>query len=72
MVSVVIATRDRAALLERTLAALGAQELQDGAIEVLIVDNGSSDHTREVVAEAAAVLPDVVYLYERGPENPTR
>ena len=41
MISVVIATRDRAALLERTLAALGAQELEDGAIEVLIVDNGS-------------------------------
>jgi glycosyltransferase involved in cell wall biosynthesis len=67
MVTVVIATRDRAALLEQTLAALGRQELDGVAMEVLIVDNASSDRTREVVAEAAAILPGIVYLYEGKP-----
>ena len=67
MVTVVIATRDRAELLKRTLAALGTQELEGIDLEVLIVDNGSTDRTREVVAEAAAIWPGVVYLHEARP-----
>ncbi len=51
--SVVIATRDRAAFLTRALDSLGAQV---GApdFEVVVVDNGSSDATPEVVATHAA------------------
>ena len=64
MVSILIATRNRAELLKRTLAALGMQELDGLSVEVVVVDNASSDHTRAVVAEAAAILPDVVYLHE--------
>ena len=47
--SVVIATKDRAELLDGALAALAAQQ---GAPlhEVIVVDNGSRDHTREVAA----------------------
>ena len=67
MVTVVIATRDRAELLKRTLAALGTQELEGIDLEVLIVDNGSTDRTREVVAEAAAIWPGIVYLHEARP-----
>ena len=67
MVTVVIATRDRAELLKRTLAALGTQELEGIDLEVLIADNGSTDRTREVVAEAAAIWPGVVYLHEARP-----
>jgi len=53
MISVVIATRDRAALLEATLEALCAQESPGCPFEILIVDNGSVDSTATVVAEAA-------------------
>lgn len=57
--SVVIPTKDRAAALARTLDALEAQEAGDASLEVLVVDNGSSDGTLEQVRArvGAATLP---------------
>ena len=46
--SVVIPTRDRSDVLSATLAALAAQDLPE-AFEVLVVDDGSSDDTPEVL-----------------------
>lgn len=65
MISVIIATRDRAALLRDTLAALAIQEDPGTPVEIAVVDNGSIDDTREIVTDAAAALPwPVHYLYE--------
>jgi glycosyltransferase involved in cell wall biosynthesis len=64
LVSVVIATRDRAALLAQTLDALARQTWPHDRLEILIADNGSTDGTRATV-EAAAARPDmpaVLYL----------
>jgi len=47
--SVVIPTKDRAGALARTLDALQAQEAGDASLEVVVVDNGSSDGTLEQV-----------------------
>ena len=68
MISVVIATRDRAALLERTLDALCGQLSPGCPFEILVVDNGSVDATSAVVAAAAhrSHVP-VVYLREEKP-----
>jgi glycosyltransferase involved in cell wall biosynthesis len=57
--SVVIPTKDRASALSRTLAALEAQQAGDVRIEVIVVDNGSSDGTVEQVRERAkdAAIP---------------
>jgi glycosyltransferase involved in cell wall biosynthesis len=52
-ISVVIATRDRAAFLERTLASL-AQQIGAPSFEVVVADNGSSDDTAGVVERARA------------------
>jgi glycosyltransferase involved in cell wall biosynthesis len=66
MISVIIATRDRAALLEPTLDAIAAQRSPGCPFEVLVVDNASVDNTPAVVAAAAgrSSVP-VVYLTEQ-------
>jgi glycosyltransferase involved in cell wall biosynthesis len=64
--SIVIPARDAAATIGATLAALAAQE-DAPAHEVIVVDDGSRDHTRDVVA--AAPLP-VRLLTTRGGEGP--
>lgn len=52
VVSVVVPVRNRAALLERTLDALGQQTLRDH--EVVVIDDGSTDGSPEVAERRAA------------------
>lgn len=66
-ISVVIATKDRAKYLERTLQALAAQTGAP-AFEVVVVDNGSSDDTKNVAERAAAASP-ITYVYEAQPNR---
>ena len=54
--SIVIATYNRAADLRDTLASLASLQ-PDGPWEVLVVDNNSTDATRQVVEEAARTFP---------------
>lgn len=51
--SVVIATKDRAAFLDRALESLAAQR-DAPSFDVVVADNGSSDGTAEVVVRRAA------------------
>jgi glycosyltransferase involved in cell wall biosynthesis len=61
--TVFIPTYNRAYVLPRTLASVEAQSLRD--FEVVIVDDGSGDGTRELVAEWAMRVPfDVCYHYQ--------
>lgn len=63
-VSVVIPTYNRAPVLARTLEALSRQE-KAPRFEVLVVDDGSTDQTSQVVEDAAAQAPMVLhYLYQ--------
>jgi glycosyltransferase involved in cell wall biosynthesis len=66
---VIIATRNRQALLARTLDALAAQNWPADAVEVIVADNGSVDSTPSVVAEAARRrgAPLVRYLFVAEP-----
>jgi glycosyltransferase involved in cell wall biosynthesis len=57
--SLIIATRDRAGFLDRTLASLARQRVPD--FEVVITDDGSIDETREIVARYRDSL-DLRYL----------
>lgn len=54
VVSVVVPTRDREALLRETLASVRALEGDDLRIELIVVDNGSTDGTPQVAAEFGA------------------
>jgi glycosyltransferase involved in cell wall biosynthesis len=64
-ISVVIATWNRADLLSKALAALTSQESGSISYRVIIVDNNSKDHTRQVVKDwaARASIP-IEYLFE--------
>jgi glycosyltransferase involved in cell wall biosynthesis len=66
-VSVLICTYNRASLLEENLAALArARTPPDCAIEIIVIDNNSSDDTALVVERAAARSPwPIRYAMER-------
>jgi glycosyltransferase involved in cell wall biosynthesis len=68
-VSVVIATRDRAASLRETLRSLAAVHVPaDLPTEVVVIDNGSTDETGDVVTDfARGVAMNVVYVVEPRP-----
>ena len=55
-ISVVIATYNRASLLGATLDHLSRQAYEPGD-EVIVVDNGSTDATPQVIAQAAQRFP---------------
>lgn len=62
-VSIVVCTRNRAESLRRTLTALaGLNVARLPAVELVVVDNGSTDGTAEVVQAAAGSFPYPVRL----------
>ena len=62
--SVIVPTRDRAETVSETLKRLAAQDL-DGWAEVIVVDDGSRDRTREALDRAAAQLPYELHVVHR-------
>lgn len=57
VVSVVVPTRNRADFLPYTLKALADQVYPSGRVEVIVVDNSSTDGTEELVRSWMAVYP---------------
>jgi glycosyltransferase involved in cell wall biosynthesis len=68
--SVVIPTKDRAAALARTLDSLEKQRAGDARIEAIVVDNGSSDGTVELVRGRAKDAAIPIRLLEQPAEGP--
>jgi len=64
--SVVIPTYNRADLLTRCLESLMKQEAMPDGVEIIVVDNRSTDHTKETVHDFMARYPEhnVHYVYE--------
>jgi glycosyltransferase involved in cell wall biosynthesis len=66
MISVLICTRNRAKSLEATLRHFFAQNFASGySYELIVIDNGSTDETKQVVERCAAERPGAArYLFE--------
>jgi glycosyltransferase involved in cell wall biosynthesis len=67
--SVIIPTRNRCAILCETLDRLEAQ-CGDAELEVVVVDDGSTDETRDVVRRRAAASPFPLILIEQAGLGP--
>ena len=61
--SVILCTYNRSSLLQMSLASLVDQTLDKDSFEVIVIDDGSSDTTREVVNSFAGRLP-LRYFYQ--------
>lgn len=66
-VSVIIPTLNRSRLLNRTLFTL-FEQITDNDFEIIVVDNGSSDNTREIVEKYIGIRKNnLVYVYDDRP-----
>ncbi|MBM4329738.1 MAG: glycosyltransferase [Deltaproteobacteria bacterium] len=63
MISVIIPTFNRADLLEQSLRSLVKQSLPGQHYEVIVIDDGSQDHTREICNKMQRALP-LRYCYQ--------
>lgn len=63
-VSVIVPTYNRARLLSKTLASIEGQSLPSEAIDVVVVDDGSSDDTK-AVAESFQRTLSLKYVHQR-------
>lgn len=66
-ISVIIPTRNHAALLEKTLASLARQQYPAWEFEIIVIDNGSSDTTPEVCEAWRARIPNLRRAFEPNP-----
>lgn len=66
--SIIICTRNRAAMLEQTLRAFQAVTVPCGwQVEMLVADNGSTDGTAEVIKSASHSSIEIRHIYEPRP-----
>jgi glucosyl-dolichyl phosphate glucuronosyltransferase len=69
MNSIIIPTVNRASLLELAIESFCQQDFAADGYEILVVDNGSTDSTKDVTSAAIAAYPDrqIRYIYEPEP-----
>lgn len=65
--SIIIPTRNRSLLLEKAVRSLTVQTYSPDDFEVIIIDNGSTDATKDIVESYKSKLPHLIYVYEPSP-----
>lgn len=65
--SVTITTCNRADSLRRGLEALAQQDYEPTKVEIIVSDNGSTDHTKDVADACAATFANFHYIYDARP-----
>lgn len=66
-ISTVICTRNRAAYLSHAIRSLAEQDLSRDNCETIVVDNGSTDETRQIVSGLTKEISNLRYVYEEKP-----
>lgn len=68
MISVIVPSRNRGELVDKFLRCIQNQTLSSSSFEVLIIDNGSTDNTEEIVKKYKKdSLINIKYFYEDKP-----
>lgn len=67
MISVVIPSRNRADMLGLALRSIVNQDLSRAEFEVIVVDNGSTDHTQSVIKDFQSRLTNLTAIYAPKP-----
>jgi glycosyltransferase involved in cell wall biosynthesis len=70
MVSVIVPTYERARYLPHLFAAIGAQVYPADRLELIVVDNSSTDDTEEVVNEWARAMPFPLRFHRKENNGP--
>lgn len=65
--SVIIPTKNRCNVLKNLLISVTQQTLNDNLFEVIVVDNGSMDNTKEIVKSYETKIKFLTYLYDDTP-----
>ncbi len=65
--SIIIPTRNRSAFLRNALESITKQTYPKENFEVIIIDNGSSDNTKDVVMSFNSQLPNLIYHFDERP-----
>lgn len=65
--SVIIPTRNRSSYLLRTLDSITKQTLNQEYFEVIVIDNGSTDDTKEIISRFNAAIKNLSYYYDETP-----
>src|SRR5688572_13634434 len=60
-ISIIIPTINRSKLLGKTLASIVTQTYPPENMEVIVVDNGSTDNTQEIVSAFGAQITNLQY-----------
>lgn len=63
--SVVVATYNRVNLLKQCLEAVSRQTVSKNEYEVIVINDGSKDHTDQVIAEFHVAHPEINLIYVR-------
>lgn len=67
VISVIFPTRNRVELLDAALRSISEQRIDRSSFEVLLIDNGSTDHTSQISQQWATQLPNLRYWHEPEP-----
>lgn len=67
ILSIVIPTKNRADLLRKVLESVEKQPADQNTFEVILIDNGSTDETKDVAKEYKAKIKNCRYFYDARP-----